>query len=124
MDGLALVQNIRERYPRLPVILMTAYGSEDVAIQALRAGAANYVPKKALGRELAATLRHVLESPAVDRSRQKLLGALERRESPSGWRTTRPDHPPDPTCSRKTWAGWTSATPPPGCGSASPSRRP
>ncbi len=49
MDGLALVQEIRDQFPRLPVILMTAYGSEDVAIQALRAGAANYVPKKAPG---------------------------------------------------------------------------
>ena len=61
MDGLALVQEIRERFPSLPVILMTAYGSEDVAIQALRAGAANYVPKKALAKELGElTLRQVL----------------------------------------------------------------
>ena len=81
MDGLALVQEIRERFPRLPVILMTAYGSEDVAIQALRAGAANYVPKKGLAKELAETLKHVLAASAVDRSRQRVLGALERRES-------------------------------------------
>jgi CheY-like chemotaxis protein len=81
MDGLALVQNIREKYPRLPVILMTAHGSEDVAIHALRAGAASYVPKKALGRELAETLRHVLDVAGIDRRRQKLLGSMERRES-------------------------------------------
>jgi CheY-like chemotaxis protein len=81
MDGLALVQEIREKYPRLPVILMTAHGSEDVAIQALRAGATNYVLKKVLGRELAGTLRHVLEVAGVDRRRQKLLGSMERRES-------------------------------------------
>lgn len=81
MDGLALVQEIRERFPRLPVILMTAYGSEDVAIQALRAGAANYVPKKALAKELAVTLRQVLSASAVDRSRQRVLSTLGRRES-------------------------------------------
>jgi CheY-like chemotaxis protein len=81
MDGLALVQAIREKYPRLPVILMTANGSEDVAIQALRAGATNYVLKRVLGRELAGTLRHVLDVAGVDRRRQKLLGSLERRES-------------------------------------------
>ena len=81
MDGLALVQNIREKYPRLPVILMTAHGSEDVAIQALRAGATNYVHKKALGRELADTLRQVLDIAGGDRRRQRLLGSLERRES-------------------------------------------
>jgi CheY-like chemotaxis protein/anti-sigma regulatory factor (Ser/Thr protein kinase) len=81
MDGLALVQNIRENYPRLPVILMTAHGSEDVAILALRAGATNYVPKKSLGRELAETLRQVLALSAVDRHRQKLLSSLRRRDS-------------------------------------------
>ncbi len=81
MDGLALVQNIREKFPRLPVILMTAHGSEDVAIHALRAGATNYVPKKSLARELAETLRQVLAISAVDRQRQKLLSLLRRRES-------------------------------------------
>jgi CheY-like chemotaxis protein len=81
MDGLALVQNIREKFPRLPVILMTAHGSEDVAIHALRAGATNYVPKKSLGRELAETLRQVLAISAVDRQRQKLLSLLRRRDS-------------------------------------------
>src|SRR5262249_50601123 len=36
MDGLQLVQAIRSKYPLIPVILMTAHGSEDVAIQALQ----------------------------------------------------------------------------------------
>src|SRR4051794_36875394 len=81
MDGLALVQEVRERFPRLPVILMTAYGSEDVAIQALRAGATNYVPKKSLAKELGQTLRQVLDLSASARHRQRVLEALERRES-------------------------------------------
>lgn len=81
MDGFALVQEIRTHHPRLPVILMTAYGSEEVAIQALRAGAANYVPKKALAKELSDTLRRVLEVSAVDHRRRRILGALQRRES-------------------------------------------
>jgi CheY-like chemotaxis protein len=81
MDGLVLVQNIRELHPRLPVILMTANGSEEMAIHALRAGATNYVPKKVLARELPLTLRHVLELSGVDRRRMKLLGSMERRES-------------------------------------------
>jgi CheY-like chemotaxis protein len=81
MDGLELVQNIREKFPRLPVILMTAHGSEDVAIQALRVGATNYVPKKTLARELPDTLRQVLDFSAVSRHRQRVLGSLVRRES-------------------------------------------
>jgi CheY-like chemotaxis protein len=81
MDGLRLVEEIRERFPRLPVILMTAYGSEEVAIQALRAGAANYVPKKALAKELGDTLNRVLNASSLDRDRQRVLSVMEHRES-------------------------------------------
>ena len=81
MDGLRLVQAIREQFPLLPVILMTAYGSEDVAIQALRAGAANYVPKKALAKELGVTLQQVFSASAINRDRQRILSSMKHRES-------------------------------------------
>ncbi len=55
MDGLELVETIRARYPLVPVILMTAHGSEDVAVQALERGAASYVSKVNLARDLADT---------------------------------------------------------------------
>jgi len=42
------------------VVLMTAHGSEDVAAAALRAGAASYVPKRALATDLARTVDRVL----------------------------------------------------------------
>src|SRR5437764_9766136 len=45
MDGLELVGAVRARHPLVPVILITAYGSEEIAVQALRRGAASYVPK-------------------------------------------------------------------------------
>src|SRR5262245_20006909 len=38
MDGLELVEAIRTRYPLVPVILMTAHGSEAIAIKALQRG--------------------------------------------------------------------------------------
>ena len=81
MDGLRLVQEIRVQFPLLPVILMTAFGSEEVAIQALRAGAANYVHKKALAKELGNTLSKVLNASAVNRDRQRILSSMEHRES-------------------------------------------
>ena len=81
MDGLSLVGEIRKTHPLIPVILMTAHGSESIAIQALQLGAANYVPKKTLARELLETLDKVLTVSAVDRSRQRVLGGLTRRES-------------------------------------------
>src|SRR5271156_5317242 len=38
MEGLELVQRVRAQHPSLSVILVTAYGSEEIAMQALRAG--------------------------------------------------------------------------------------
>ncbi len=81
LDGLGLVDAIRRRHPHVPVVLMTAYGSEEVAMQALRAGAANYVPKKALALDLATTLKQVLAVSAVENRRKRLLGSLDQRES-------------------------------------------
>ena len=60
MDGLQLVEAIRVRFPDVPVILMTAVGSEDIAVRALQGGAASYVPKRDLARSLAETVRSIL----------------------------------------------------------------
>lgn len=60
MDGLELVQAIRREYPALPVILMTSMGTEDVAAKALHHGAASYVRKRSLAREVVRTVGGVL----------------------------------------------------------------
>ena len=73
MDGIELVQAIRSNHPRTPVILMTAYGSEEAAMKALKAGAANYVPKKSLVTELGDTIQRTLAILAGDRRRQRIL---------------------------------------------------
>ena len=81
MDGLELVRRVRDRHPTIPIILMTAFGGEDVAMQALRAGAADYIPKKDLKRDLAAVARQLANAFAVDRRRAALLRCVERRDS-------------------------------------------
>ena len=45
MDGHALLRTLKARRPDIPVILMTAYGQIDRAVQAIRDGAADYLPK-------------------------------------------------------------------------------
>jgi CheY-like chemotaxis protein/anti-sigma regulatory factor (Ser/Thr protein kinase) len=79
MNGLELVEAIRRDYPGLPVILMTAHGSEETAIQALRKGATNYVPKRNLARELVATVQNVLDIARADRGGQQFLLQTEAR---------------------------------------------
>jgi CheY-like chemotaxis protein len=81
MDGLELVQTIRVKYPRVPVILMTAHGSEDIAIQALQKGAASYVPKKSLARDLPETLDQVLSATQTDRNNRRIVDSLMRHET-------------------------------------------
>ncbi len=45
VDGIGLLTGIREQYPHLPVIMMTAYASSDSTIQAMRLGADDYITK-------------------------------------------------------------------------------
>ncbi|WP_440866767.1 nitrogen regulation protein NR(I) [Symbiopectobacterium purcellii] len=45
MDGLALLQQIKQRHPMLPVIIMTAHSDLDAAVSAYQQGAFDYLPK-------------------------------------------------------------------------------
>src|ERR687891_208694 len=45
MSGLATLQQIRERYPRLPIVIMTAYGTMQTAIEVMKLGAFEYLLK-------------------------------------------------------------------------------
>ncbi len=81
MDGLDLVRQIRGKYSFLPVILMTAHGSEDIAVEALRTGAASYVPKSNLSQNLVSTIREVLDVTNLGRSDLELLECLAYSDS-------------------------------------------
>ena len=81
LNGLELVQAVRERYPLIPVILMTAHGSEELAVKALKSGAASYVPKRELAVDLLETLTAVIEAAHGQRDQRRLLKCLTRTES-------------------------------------------
>lgn len=61
MSGLELCSEIKMGYPHVPVILVTGKGSEDMASQALAAGAASYVCKDDLSAQLVETVEQVLK---------------------------------------------------------------
>lgn len=73
LDGLELVTEISTNYPDLPVILMTAHGSESIAAQALANGASSFVPKADLAENLVETVRHILAMAETESSYQKLV---------------------------------------------------
>jgi signal transduction histidine kinase/FixJ family two-component response regulator len=62
VDGPALLKVIRSTSPGLPVLIMTGRGDEDIAVELMKSGAVDYVPKASLSSERLATgLRHATE---------------------------------------------------------------
>lgn len=76
MNGLRLVEEIRAHHSNVPVILMTAHGSEEVAAKALRKGAASYVPKTHLDQDLVPAIERIVPLLQKDRARRRALGCL------------------------------------------------
>jgi len=81
MDGLTLVQKVREQFPQVPVVLMTGGGSERAAVEALKAGAADYVPKQALALDLIPALERALDVRQAEHRRFRVLAGMTRRGS-------------------------------------------
>lgn len=81
LDGLKLVERIRDDHLDVPVVLMTAFGSEDTAAAALRAGAASYVPKRNLKPELDEALRTVMSAVEARQQKERVRSFLESIES-------------------------------------------
>ncbi len=73
MSGLELLQIAREKFPHIPVVLMTGKGSEELAVEALHAGAASYVPKSALSTNLAKTVQQILALAEHNKNKDRLM---------------------------------------------------
>lgn len=81
LNGLELVGFIRSTHPLVPVILMTAHGSEDIAVEALEQGASSYVPKSQLGDSLLDTVESVLALASADRRHERVQECMTYNES-------------------------------------------
>src|SRR5262245_54648839 len=80
-DGLALLGEVRERGIDTPIIILTAYGAEDVAVQAMKAGAADYLPKTQVSVEtLERAIRHALALRTEERQRLQAERAMRESE--------------------------------------------
>jgi CheY-like chemotaxis protein len=81
MNGLQLVEAVHRRFARVPVVLMTAFGNDEVAARALEAGAASYVPKRNLEKDLLETLRDLLAVVVADRELARLSEFLTGQDA-------------------------------------------
>jgi DNA-binding NtrC family response regulator len=61
IDGLHLLRQVQERWPELPVILVTAYGSLETTMEALRLGAWDYISKPFSPEAIRSKVKKVLE---------------------------------------------------------------
>jgi CheY-like chemotaxis protein len=81
MNGLQLVETLRADFPGIPVVLMTAHGSEAIAASALRLGAASYVPKASLADDIVPTLERILALTTPERHLRQALECLTQAEA-------------------------------------------
>ena len=81
MDGLALVREIHATRPETQVVLMTAFGGIDIAVEAIKAGAYHFVAKPVKLPEVGALIRKALTERDLRRENRELRQAVEARYS-------------------------------------------
>lgn len=82
-SGLELLAELRSRNPEVPVLVITAYGSVEDAVEAMRAGAFGYVAKPVDLDALALQLERALEHRQLLGENRRLRERLERYDDPS-----------------------------------------
>ena len=77
MDGIGLLENIKESDPDLPVIMMTAYGTVDKAVEAMQKGAYTYVLKPFDNERLIIYVKKAISMYQVVKENRRLRNAVE-----------------------------------------------
>jgi len=78
-NGMEILADIHERDPQLPVIMITAYGTVENAVNAMQAGAANFIQKPWDNEKLLADVRAVVTRRRVEEENIQLKRALKQR---------------------------------------------
>src|SRR5581483_10653456 len=72
MNGVELCRKLLDKRPEVPVLVLTAFGSLDAAMQAIRAGAYDFITKPVEMEPLAVALNRALENLALKREVRRL----------------------------------------------------
>ncbi len=79
LDGLQTLREIRKRFPDLPVVMMTAYGTVETAVASLKGGALAHLTKPRGRDELLRIIQKVLERSTLIRENKDLKTRLQER---------------------------------------------
>ena len=80
MNGLDILKTIRDQGLTMPVVVITAHGSMQTAIDAMRAGAADFLVKPFTAERLKVTLKNALEKQQLTAVVQQYREEIDRRE--------------------------------------------
>ncbi len=83
MDGLALLEQVRRHDEQLPIVFMTAYGTVETAVAAMKQGAFDYLTKPFSGDALLVAVERALEHGRLVRENQILRAAAETKCPPN-----------------------------------------
>ncbi len=78
MDGIELLERVKDLYPDTMVVIITAYGSIESAVKAMRAGASDYLLKPFKPDQLSLVMERVLSQQKMAWDYQYLKGHLEQ----------------------------------------------
>lgn len=78
-DGFEVLRFCRERFPEMPVLLITGYGTVDLAVEAIRAGAFDFLTKPLIDEELQVAIERALRQKQVVEENKNLKSQLELR---------------------------------------------
>ncbi len=79
MDGMAVLDEIRSLNPHLPVVMMTAYGTVEKAVEAMKKGAFDYILKPFENEELKLIVRKACEHYRLICENRRLTAKLQER---------------------------------------------
>ncbi len=82
-DGLELIAAARAADPSLPVVMITAYSSVELAVEAMRQGAFDFIPKPFHPDQVLAVVARAAERAELMRENANLRGEAERRRGPA-----------------------------------------
>ena len=85
LDGLETLRRVHELDPQVPVVMLSVVGRASTIVEAIQAGAADYLNKPFEEEELEATLRKVLERRALEKERERLLVELADTSRAAVW---------------------------------------
>ena len=72
LDGLEVLNILHERYPNLPVVIISGHGNVDTAVAAIRAGAYDYIEKPFKSDKLLVTVARAIEAARLQRENAEL----------------------------------------------------